>query len=69
VQTAQLQHDQEQEEDDRAAGDEQVLPVLPEAHAASGAKIDLRFAICDLRFECFCNRKSQIANRKWSLGQ
>ena len=34
LQAAQLQHDEEQEEDDRAARDEQVLPVLPEAHGS-----------------------------------
>jgi len=36
LQTAQLQHDEEQEEDDRAAGIQQVLPFLPEAHGAQG---------------------------------
>jgi hypothetical protein len=34
VQAAQLQHDEEQEEDDGAAGVQQVLPLLPEAHGA-----------------------------------
>jgi hypothetical protein len=32
VQAPELQHDEEQEEDDRAFGVEQVLPVLQEAH-------------------------------------
>ena len=33
VQTAQLQHHEKQEERSRPAGNEQVLPVLQEAHA------------------------------------
>src|SRR3954471_14069872 len=32
VQTPELQHDEEQEEDERTARAEQVLPLLPEAH-------------------------------------
>jgi hypothetical protein len=39
VQTSQLQHDEEQEEDDRTARDEQVLPVLPEAHLSQGEQV------------------------------
>src|SRR5688500_18810725 len=39
VQTPQLQHDEEQEEDDGTARDEEVLPVLPEAPAAQGAEV------------------------------
>jgi hypothetical protein len=41
VQTPQLQHDEEQEEDDRTARDEQVLPVLSEAHGTQGEQINL----------------------------
>jgi len=33
VQTAQLQHNEEQEEHARQAGDEQVLQILQEAHS------------------------------------
>jgi hypothetical protein len=50
VQTPELQHDEEQEEDDRAPGAEQVLPVLPEAHGAQGNKVgiaDLGLRIAD----------------------
>jgi hypothetical protein len=36
VQATQLQHDEEQEEDDGAAGILEVLPLLPEAHVAQG---------------------------------
>jgi hypothetical protein len=39
VQAAELFHDAEQEEADGAAGDQQVLPVLPEAHASQGSEI------------------------------
>jgi hypothetical protein len=39
VQASQLQHDEEQEEDDRAARDEQVLPVLPEAHVSQRVEV------------------------------
>jgi hypothetical protein len=39
VQTSQLQHDEEQEEDDRTARDEQVLSLLPEAHGAQGNEV------------------------------
>jgi hypothetical protein len=34
MQTPQLQHDEEQEEDDGTDRDEEVLPVLPQAPAA-----------------------------------
>jgi hypothetical protein len=40
VQASQLQHDEEQEEDDRAAGVQQVLSLLPEAHGAQGVEIE-----------------------------
>jgi len=54
VQAPELQHDQEQEEDDRAPGIEQVLPVLPEAHGAQGNEVaeiaDCRLPIADLDF-------------------
>jgi hypothetical protein len=39
VQTAQLQHDEEQEEDDGTAGVQQVLPFLPEAYGAQGNEV------------------------------
>ena len=39
VQTSQLQHDQEQEEDQRAADVQQVLPLLPQARDASGDEV------------------------------
>jgi hypothetical protein len=41
VQTPELQHDEEQEEDHRAARDEQVLSLLPEAHGPQGEQINL----------------------------
>jgi hypothetical protein len=49
VQTAQLQHDQEQEEDQRAAGVQQVLPLLPQAHGSQRDEViaDWRLAIAD----------------------
>jgi hypothetical protein len=46
VQAAELQHDQEQEEDDRAAGIREVLPFLPKAHGAQGEQV-----IADCGFE------------------
>jgi hypothetical protein len=39
VQAAQLQHDEEQEEDDGAAGVQQVLSLLPQAHGAQGNEV------------------------------
>jgi hypothetical protein len=39
MQTPQLQHDEEQEEDDRAAGVQQVLSLLPETHGAQGVEV------------------------------
>ena len=39
VQTAQLQHNEEQEERPRQVGDEQVLQILQEAHSPQGNKI------------------------------
>ena len=50
VQASQLQHDQEQEKDERAAGVQQVLPLLPQAHRASGDEVahrELLIANCD----------------------
>jgi hypothetical protein len=41
VQTPQLQHDEEQAEDDGAARDEQVLPLLPEAHGAQRDEVEV----------------------------
>jgi hypothetical protein len=39
VQATQLQHDEEQEEDDRTARDEQVLSVLPETHGSQRVEV------------------------------
>ena len=44
LQAAQLQHDQEQEEDDRAARVQQVLPLLPQTHGASRRRSKLRLS-------------------------
>jgi hypothetical protein len=41
VQTPELQHDQEQEEVDRAARVQQVLPLLSQAHGAQGNEVAL----------------------------
>jgi hypothetical protein len=48
VQAAQLQHDEEQEEDDRAAGVLEILPLLSEAHVAQRVEI-MRTAECGMR--------------------
>jgi hypothetical protein len=40
VQATQLQHDQEQEEDNRAAGVQQVLSFLSQAHGAQGNEVE-----------------------------
>jgi hypothetical protein len=47
MQAAQLQHDEEQEEDDRAARVQQVLPLLPEAHGTQRVEV-MRIAGCGL---------------------
>ena len=39
VQAEKLQHEEEQEERSRQAGNEQVLQVLPEAHPAQGNQV------------------------------
>ena len=39
VQAPELQHDEEPEEDDRAAGDEEVLSLVPYAQAAPGGEV------------------------------
>src|SRR6185436_20292590 len=39
LQASQVQHDEEQEEDDRAAGVQQVLPLLSQAHGAQGNQV------------------------------
>jgi hypothetical protein len=39
VQATQLQHDEEQEEDDRANRDEQVLQVLSETYRSQGKQV------------------------------
>jgi hypothetical protein len=41
LQAPELQHDEEQEEKHGAAGVQQVLPLLPEAHGAQGEQIDM----------------------------
>jgi hypothetical protein len=48
LQAPQLQHDEEQEEDDGAAGVQQVLPLLPQAH---GSQRDEVISIFDLQLE------------------
>src|SRR6185436_19747822 len=47
VQAPELQHDEEPEEVLRAPRDEQVLPVLPEAHGAQGDEIELTLNMAD----------------------
>ena len=42
MQAPQLHHHQEQEEDHRASGDEEILPLVPGPHEASGNEIGLR---------------------------
>ncbi len=39
VQTTELRHDEEQGEHARAAGTEEVLPLVPQAHAAQRAPL------------------------------
>jgi hypothetical protein len=39
VQASQLRDDQEQEEDDRAPADEEVLQLVPDAHRAQGNQV------------------------------
>jgi hypothetical protein len=41
VQAPQLQHDEEQEEDDRADRVQQVLSLLPEAHGAQRDEVEV----------------------------
>jgi hypothetical protein len=41
VQEPELQQDEEQKNDDGTAGNEEVLPVLSQASAASGDKVEL----------------------------
>jgi hypothetical protein len=41
VQTPQLQHDEEPAEELGAAGIQQVLPLLPEAHGAQGEQVTI----------------------------
>ena len=40
LQTAQLQHNEEQAEDDRQVGVQEILPVVSHAHCASGVEVD-----------------------------
>jgi hypothetical protein len=49
VQAPELQHDEEPAQELGAAGAEQILSLLPEAHGAQGNQV---------------NRKSAIANRE-----
>jgi hypothetical protein len=60
VQAAQLQHDEEQKEDDGAAGVLEVLPLLPEAHGSSGVEI---IAGCGLKKIAEAIRFSRSAMR------
>jgi hypothetical protein len=39
VQAAQLQHHEKQKKRPRQAGDEQVLPLLPQAHGSQGNEV------------------------------
>jgi ribosomal protein L20A (L18A) len=41
LQAPELQHDEEQEEDDRAAGVQQVLPLLSQTHGAQRDEIEV----------------------------
>jgi hypothetical protein len=41
VQAAELQHDEEPSQEFRAAGIQQVLPGVPEAHAAQREQVDI----------------------------
>jgi hypothetical protein len=51
VQASELQHDEEQEEDDGAAGDVEILPLLPETHGAQREQV-MRIAECGWRIDC-----------------
>ena len=44
VQEPELQQDEEQEDHDGAAGDEKVLPVLPQASTAPGDEVSAQVA-------------------------
>jgi hypothetical protein len=54
LQAPELQHDEEQEEDDGAAGIQQVLPLLPEAYGAQRNKVIGEFTNRRIvEFECW----------------
>jgi hypothetical protein len=61
LQRTELFDHQEPEDNAGPAGVEEVLPAVPEAHAAQGSQIivNCRFAIVDLKFN---NQKSSIFN-------
>jgi hypothetical protein len=74
VQTSQLQHDQEQEEDDGAVGIQQVLPLLSEAYRAQGEQVNLViWWIGELLNGCRIIRQAaNLPSRQfefWSVGQ
>jgi hypothetical protein len=52
LQRAELFDDKEPEDDDRAAGVQEILPPLPQAHAAQRSEIDLVIGkFCNLVIE------------------
>jgi hypothetical protein len=63
VQAPQLQHDQEQEADDRAARDEQVLPLLSQAHAAQGNEVTVKVNVVIWSFGHLVNSIEQSMTR------
>jgi hypothetical protein len=55
VQGQELLHDQEPEDDAGPVGVQQVLPEVPQAHAAQGSEMIGDLAICDLVISEFAN--------------
>jgi hypothetical protein len=43
MQKSELQQDEKQKDNHRTIGDEEILPVLPQASTASGNKVNLNF--------------------------
>jgi hypothetical protein len=41
MQEQELHHDPEQEDDDRASGEGEILPELPQAHGSQGNEVGL----------------------------
>jgi hypothetical protein len=74
VQRQELLHDEEPEDDAGPFGDEQVLPEVPQAHAAQGSEVIGDLVICDLviwsRFAAgSCNHSiTQSQNHAMELG-